>query len=138
MFLENFEIIIAILNIVILGFILVLVYGFFKMEEPEVPELNDIVSKLQAVDRGVASGTARQKKVADQMLGQAMMERYPIVTTASQYYPPLGDFLQKNPNMVPYVAQSLVGIMGKVTDKMQLPDEIMQLLAGLGGSVPEQ
>ena len=106
---------------------------------PELDKLSQkIFTKLKKSDAGVASGTARQKKAADQLIGQAMMERYPIVQQATQFYPPLGDFLEKNPNMVSYVAQLLLGGVGKITEKMQLPPEVTQLLAAFGGAPPEQ
>jgi len=111
----------------------------FQPDIPEIDEISqDLLMRLNKSNAGVISGTERQKKKADQLLGQAMMERYPIVSMATQYYPPLGRFLENNANMVPYVAQILMGGVDKLGGKLDLPVEVKQMLAGFMNQAPPE
>jgi len=97
----------------------------------------DILTSLQKSDAGVASGTSRQKKKADELIGEVLLESYPIVKQLATRWPTLGKFCQDTPNMVPYVAQAFASIMGGVSEK--LPPELQPLIqALLGAQTPKR
>lgn len=124
--LENLEFWI---NFIVLALLIGVLLSLWVFQPPISLDFDELFEKMKNSNAGVASGTARQKKVADTLLGQAIMEQYPIVQMATQIYPPLGDFISKNPNMVPYIASTLMQGVAKAGDK--LPEGLQQLAAGM-------
>ena len=106
---------------------LIVIYRSLRIDPSE------ILTSLQKSDAGVASGTSRLKKKADELIGQSMLENFPVVKTIATRFPEIGKFCIDNPRMVPYVAQAFMGLLGGVAEK--LPDEIKPLVQMFLGQV---
>jgi len=124
-------------QIVLVGLFVVLLRAV-KFDPTDIPE--ELFARFQADNRGVASGTARQKKVIDELFGEALLDQNPLIAQLCNWKPEIGDALKKWPNMVPYVATLANSLFGMAVNKLPVPDELKPLLAQfmaqMGGQQP--
>ena len=77
-------------------------------------EVNKLKTSLLNADAGIASGSARQKKKVDALIGQGLMAQLPLVQTAANFIPGLGEYLDENPQMTGYATNILTGLFSQL------------------------
>ena len=132
---------IILINTVLTVAVLALIVYFMTGEQPEIPSVDELFAKLKASDHGMLAGRNKLNKKIDTVMGNYILEQFPIAQLVMDRVPKLGEIMVKNPETISYIqskANEWVGKMGG-----NLPGDIggfLQKLMGanIGELIPQQ
>ena len=105
---------------------------FLSLEQPEVPDINEIIGKLKMGDGAVLAGRNRLNKKIDNIMGSYMLEQFPIAQLVMDRVPALGEIMVKNPETISYIQLKANEYLGKLGQN--LPGDIGGFLEKLIGA----
>lgn len=129
----------VILSCILSGASLGLIIYFLQMEGPEIPTVEEMLARFKQSDGGVLSGRNRLNKKIDTIMGNMVLEQYPIAQKIADTSPELAKLIIDHPEALNYIqnkASSYVDKLGGNLPK-ELTTLIQSLLVGDPGPIPD-
>jgi len=128
----NLQLTIITINLALTSILVAMFIYFLSLEQPEVPDINEIIGKLKMGDGAVLAGRNRLNKKIDNIMGSYMLEQFPIAQLVMDRVPALGEIMVKNPETISYIQLKANEYLGKLGQN--LPGDIGGFLEKLIGA----